>query len=174
MDGRGQGRHGVAAAAAAADDGRGRGEKGQQQEEDEEEDEDWGLYIRGEEDYQRTKDHWTQEHKGWLEDQVSPKGLSLLLASRAPCGRGLSGIGPPLAVRVASFVQHPPPPNQSAVAVLSLFYLPSAGDAGGRPLRAYLPGAIGWWTSRLGVWHDDALGPPPCPPPTPQQQQPTL
>lgn len=35
------------------------------------EDEDWGLYIRAEEDYQRTKQVWTKEHKEWIEDQVS-------------------------------------------------------------------------------------------------------
>lgn len=35
------------------------------------EEEDWGLYIRAEEDYQRTKTVWLNEHKEWIEDQVS-------------------------------------------------------------------------------------------------------
>lgn len=45
------------------------GSKAQEEKEGEEE-EDWGLYIRGEEDYQRTKMIWTQEHKAWIEEQV--------------------------------------------------------------------------------------------------------
>lgn len=42
----------------------------EEKEEDEEDEEDWGLYIRAEEDYQRTKKVWTNKHKAWIEDQA--------------------------------------------------------------------------------------------------------
>lgn len=71
----GKGAAGHEAGDGVRGDGEEEAEKMKEEEEEEEgkegEEEDWGLYIRGEEDYQRTKTRWTEAHKEWIEDQAS-------------------------------------------------------------------------------------------------------
>lgn len=67
---------------------------------DEEDGLEWGVYLRTEEDSDRTKKEWEKEHKDWVDDQVKIEQVLLL---RFDFPRGLK---PPLLPGVSFFRFH--------------------------------------------------------------------